>query len=116
VLKLEREAAQETRRSRLYTDMTVAHNKSISVLHRRAEATMFLPSRTAADDRLLPAPGQRWHASPTSLRGAPGRPGNIRCRCWPPRSWPRRRVFPAGRQRGAVAARGAGRSWRCWRG
>jgi hypothetical protein len=33
VLELEREAAQETRRSPLYTDMTVAHNKSISVLH-----------------------------------------------------------------------------------
>src|SRR5260370_28026295 len=32
-IELEREAAQETRRSWLYTDMTVAHNKSISVLH-----------------------------------------------------------------------------------
>ena len=33
VIELEREAAQETRRSPLYTDMTVAHNKSVSVLH-----------------------------------------------------------------------------------
>lgn len=33
VLELEREAAQETRRSHLFTDMTVAHNKSVSVLH-----------------------------------------------------------------------------------
>jgi hypothetical protein len=33
VIELEREAAQETRRSHLFTDMTVAHNKSISVLH-----------------------------------------------------------------------------------
>jgi TrwC relaxase/AAA domain len=32
-IELEREAAQETRRSWLYTDMTVAHNKSVSVLH-----------------------------------------------------------------------------------
>ncbi len=32
-IELEREAAQETRRSHLYTDMTVAHNKSVSVLH-----------------------------------------------------------------------------------
>ncbi len=33
MLELEREAAQETRRSHLFTDMTVAHNKSVSVLH-----------------------------------------------------------------------------------
>ena len=32
-LELEREAAQETRRSPVYTDLTVAHNKSMSVLH-----------------------------------------------------------------------------------
>jgi hypothetical protein len=32
-LQLEREAAQETRRSPVYTDVTVAHNKSVSVLH-----------------------------------------------------------------------------------
>src|SRR5712691_10491073 len=32
-VELEREAAQQTRRSRLFTDMTVAHNKSVSVLH-----------------------------------------------------------------------------------
>ncbi len=32
-LELEREARQETRRSPPYTDLTVAHNKSISVLH-----------------------------------------------------------------------------------
>lgn len=32
-LELEREAGQETRRSPVYTDLTVAHNKSISVLH-----------------------------------------------------------------------------------
>src|SRR5260370_42401712 len=32
-LELEREAAQETRRSPVYTDLTVAHNKSVSVLH-----------------------------------------------------------------------------------
>lgn len=32
-LELEREAAQETRRSPVYTDVTVAHNKSVSVLH-----------------------------------------------------------------------------------
>ena len=32
-LELEREAQQETRRSPPYTDLTVAHNKSISVLH-----------------------------------------------------------------------------------
>jgi conjugative relaxase-like TrwC/TraI family protein len=32
-LELEREAGQESRRSPLYTDLTVAHNKSISVLH-----------------------------------------------------------------------------------
>jgi conjugative relaxase-like TrwC/TraI family protein len=32
-LELEREAAQESRRSPVYTDFTVAHNKSISVLH-----------------------------------------------------------------------------------
>lgn len=40
---------------------------------RRAEATMFPPSRTAADDRLLPAPGRRWHASPGEPAG-PARP------------------------------------------
>ncbi len=33
VFELEREAAQETRRSPVYTDLTVAHNKSVSVLH-----------------------------------------------------------------------------------
>ncbi len=32
-LELEREAAQETRRSPVYTDITIAHNKSVSVLH-----------------------------------------------------------------------------------
>src|SRR5262249_21831289 len=32
-LQLEREAAQETRRSPVYTDITIAHNKSVSVLH-----------------------------------------------------------------------------------
>ncbi len=32
-LELEREAGQEARRSPVYTDLTVAHNKSISVLH-----------------------------------------------------------------------------------
>jgi hypothetical protein len=32
-LQLEREAAQETRRSPVYTDVTIAHNKSVSVLH-----------------------------------------------------------------------------------
>ena len=32
-LELEREAGQEARRSPVYTDMTVAHNKSVSVLH-----------------------------------------------------------------------------------
>jgi AAA domain/TrwC relaxase len=32
-LQLEREAAQETRRSPLYTDVTISHNKSVSVLH-----------------------------------------------------------------------------------
>jgi AAA domain/TrwC relaxase len=32
-MQLEREAAQETRRSPVYTDVTVAHNKSVSVLH-----------------------------------------------------------------------------------
>src|SRR5260370_41475351 len=32
-LELEREAAQEARRSPVYTDLTVAHNKSVSVLH-----------------------------------------------------------------------------------
>lgn len=32
-LELEREAGQESRRSPVYTDLTVAHNKSISVLH-----------------------------------------------------------------------------------
>src|SRR5262249_15125565 len=31
--QLEREAAQETRRSPVYTDITIAHNKSVSVLH-----------------------------------------------------------------------------------
>jgi conjugative relaxase-like TrwC/TraI family protein len=33
VMELEREAAKETRRSPVYTDMTLAHNKSVSVLH-----------------------------------------------------------------------------------
>jgi TrwC relaxase/AAA domain len=32
-LELEREAAQQTRRSPVYTDVTIAHQKSISVLH-----------------------------------------------------------------------------------
>ena len=32
-LELEREAGQEARRSPVYTDLTVAHNKSVSVLH-----------------------------------------------------------------------------------
>jgi len=32
-LELEREAARETRRSPVYTDATVGHNKSVSVLH-----------------------------------------------------------------------------------
>src|SRR5215469_2128318 len=32
-LQLEREAAQETRKSPVYTDITIAHNKSVSVLH-----------------------------------------------------------------------------------
>jgi hypothetical protein len=32
-LQLEREASQETRRSPVYTDITIAHNKSVSVLH-----------------------------------------------------------------------------------
>src|SRR5215467_3961189 len=32
-LELEREAGQESRRSPVYTDLTVAHNKSVSVLH-----------------------------------------------------------------------------------
>ncbi len=32
-LELEREAAQRTRRSPAYTDVTVSHNKSVSVLH-----------------------------------------------------------------------------------
>jgi len=32
-LELEREAGQEARRSPVYTDFTVAHNKSVSVLH-----------------------------------------------------------------------------------
>ena len=32
-LELEREAGQEARRSPAYTDLTVAHNKSVSVLH-----------------------------------------------------------------------------------
>jgi hypothetical protein len=32
-LELEREAGQESRRSPVYTDFTLAHNKSISVLH-----------------------------------------------------------------------------------
>ncbi len=32
-LELEREAGQQARRSPVYTDFTVAHNKSISVLH-----------------------------------------------------------------------------------
>jgi len=32
-LELEREAGQQARRSPVYTDLTVAHNKSISVLH-----------------------------------------------------------------------------------
>jgi hypothetical protein len=32
-LELEREAGQESRRSSVYTDLTVAHNKSVSVLH-----------------------------------------------------------------------------------
>jgi len=32
-LQLERDAAQETRRSPVYTDITIAHNKSMSVLH-----------------------------------------------------------------------------------
>ena len=33
LVELEREAGQEARRSPLYTDLTVAHNKSVSVLH-----------------------------------------------------------------------------------
>ena len=32
-LELEREARQQARRSPVYTDLTVAHNKSVSVLH-----------------------------------------------------------------------------------
>ena len=62
-LQLEREAAQETRRSPVYTDITIAHNKSVSVLHasfreqarsagqlsRRAMAHRFrVPRRAAA--------------------------------------------------------------------
>jgi len=49
-LELEREAAQETRRSPVYTDVTVAHNKSVSVLHAsfREQARR---ARLAGDER-----------------------------------------------------------------
>ena len=49
-LELEREAARETRRSPVYTDTTIAHNKSVSVLHAsfREQARR---ARLAGDER-----------------------------------------------------------------
>ena len=63
-LELEREAGQEARRSPVYTDLTVAHNKSVSVLH----ASFREQARRA---RL---------AGDTSRRRRCGGPGRTACR------------------------------------
>ena len=59
-LELEREAAQLTRRSPVYTDVTIAHQKSISVLHASSRGS---PPTPAARRR-------RPRVPLTSLRGS----------------------------------------------
>jgi len=60
-LELEREAAQETRRSPVYTDITIAHNKSVSVLHAsfREQARRARLAGDATGEALWRARGER---------------------------------------------------------